>query len=61
MAHTRSQDWEQRLTTLDKAHDQTRSDISSIMSSIGNINSRLASLESLPTSISQLTDTFQQC
>jgi peptidoglycan hydrolase CwlO-like protein len=61
MTHTRIQDLEQHLTTLAKDHDQTQSDISSIMSSIGNINSQLTPLKSLPTTITQLTATCQQC
>jgi hypothetical protein len=61
MAHTCRKDWEQCLTTLDKANDQTHIDISFITSSITNLNSRLASLKSLPTSITQLTAMCQQC
>jgi hypothetical protein len=60
MAHTHNQDWEQRLTALDEANQQTRVDISYITSSIANLNSWLASLESLPTSITQLTAMCQQ-
>jgi hypothetical protein len=60
MAHTLNQDWEQHLTTLDKAHDQTHIDIYSITSSIGNLKSWLAPLESLLTSITQLTIMCQE-
>jgi prefoldin subunit 5 len=61
MAHTCIQDWEQCLTALEKSHDQTQIDISSITSSIGNLNSRLSPLKSLPTSITQLIAMCQQC
>jgi hypothetical protein len=46
---------------LEKYNEQTWIDISSIPSSIGNLNSQLAPLESLPTSITQLIVICQQC
>jgi hypothetical protein len=60
MAHTHNQYCEQRLTTLEKDNEKNQIDISSISSSISNINSYLALLESLPTSITQLTSMCQQ-
>jgi hypothetical protein len=60
MAHTHSQDWDTRITALDKVNEKNRKDISDLTSNIASINSHLTPLETLPTTVTNLTAMCQQ-